>query len=335
MSAALACARDKSRSTLTNHRGISAVLRNGLLQRYSARLATLADRGRADAAVLEAHREHALAELSRIDMLKAQARDPAKSEFFSHMLVAHMSHELRTPLNAIIGFSDMIKLTLKKMPADGKVLGYADDINSAGWHLLRVINDILDLSKIEAGKLDLNEDEFDFPSAAETCARMIRGQMEEKTISFLCEIPTSLPRLRADDLKLKQVLINLLSNAAKFPPPQGHVTLRAELAANGAFVIEVADTGIGIEAKDISKVFTPFTQLNANVSRQSQGTGLGLPLARALVELHGGTLTLASEKDAGTTATVTLPASRVVRAAPARTNGHAAPESVGTMGGAP
>jgi signal transduction histidine kinase len=310
------------------------VLRKGLLHSYSARLATLAERTRADAAVLEAHREHALAELSRIDMLKAQARDPAKSEFFSHMLVAHMSHELRTPLNAIIGFSDMIRLTLKKMPEDGKLLGYADDINSAGWHLLRVINDILDLSKVEAGKLDLNEEEFDFPIAAEACARMIRGQMEEKTISFLTEIPSSLPKLRADDLKLKQVLINLLSNAAKFTPPQGHVTLRAELQANGAFVIEVADTGIGIDAQDIAKVFTPFTQLNANVSRNIQGTGLGLPLARALIQLHGGTLTLASEKGVGTTATVRLPASRVVPATPARKNGHARPDAVGTMGAA-
>ena len=306
------------------------MLRKGLLQSYSARLVTLAERSRADAAVVEAHREHALAELSRIDMLKAQARDPAKSEFFSHMLVAHMSHELRTPLNAIIGFSDMMRLTLKKMPEDGKLLGYADDINSAGWHLLRVINDILDLSKVEAGKLDLNEEEFDFSAAAEACARMIRGQMEEKTISFLCETPTSLPKLRADDLKLKQVLINLLSNAAKFTPAQGHVTLRAELQANGAFMIEVIDTGIGIDAKDIPKVFTPFSQLNANVSRTVQGTGLGLPLARALVQLHGGTLTLTSEKGVGTAATVILPASRVVRGAPARKNGQAA-RAVGKM----
>jgi signal transduction histidine kinase len=308
------------------------VLRKGLLQSYSARLMTLAEHTRADAAALEAHREHALAELSRIDMLKAQARDPAKSEFFSHMLVAHMSHELRTPLNAIIGFSDMIRLTLKKMPEDGKLLGYADDINSAGWHLLRVINDILDLSKVEAGKLDLNEEEFDFASAAEACARMIRGQMEEKTISFLCEIPTSLPTLRADDLKLKQVLINLLSNAAKFTPAQGHVTLRAELQANGAFLIEVIDTGVGIDPKDMPKVFTPFSQLNANISRRVQGTGLGLPLARALVQLHGGTLTLASEKGAGTTATVVLPASRVVPGP--RKNGHPKPDEVGMLGAA-
>jgi signal transduction histidine kinase len=301
---------------------MAAMIRKGLLHSYSARLVTLAEHTRADAAMVEAHRERALAEVSRIDMLKAQARDPAKSEFFAHMLVAHMSHELRTPLNAIIGFSDMIRLCLKEMPADGKVLGYADDINSAGWHLLRVINDILDLSKIEAGKLDLNEEIFDFATAAASCARMIKGQMDEKRLAFVCEIPTGLPRLQADDLKIKQVLINLLSNAVKFTPPDGHVTMRAELEANGGFAIEIADTGIGIAAEDIPKVFTPFSQLNANVSRQVQGTGLGLPLARALVQLHGGTLTLASEVGKGTVVIARLPASRVVRNAPAIKGGH-------------
>jgi signal transduction histidine kinase len=301
---------------------MAAMIRKGLLHSYSARLVTLAEHTRADAAMVEAHRERALAVVSRIDMLKAQARDPAKSEFFAHMLVAHMSHELRTPLNAIIGFSDMIRLCLKKMPADGKVLGYADDINSAGWHLLRVINDILDLSKIEAGKLDLNEEIFDFATAAESCARMIKGQMDEKRLTFVCQIPTGLPRLLADDLKIKQVLINLLSNAVKFTPPDGQVTMRAELEANGSFAIEIADTGIGIAAEDIPKVFTPFSQLNANVSRQIQGTGLGLPLARALVQLHGGTLTLTSEVGKGTVLIAHLPASRVVRNASAIKGGH-------------
>ena len=292
---------------------LTSVIRTGLLHQYSARMVTLAEHSRADAAMVETHRERAVAELCRIDMLKAQARDPAKSEFFAHSLVAHMSHELHTPLNAIIGFSDMIRLCLKKMPEDGKLLGYADDINSAGWHLLRVINDILDLSKIEAGKLDLNEEEFDLRNAAETCARMTQGQMDEKHIKFVRQIPFGLPLLLADDLKIKQVLINLLSNAAKFTPSNGQVTMWAELEANGSFTIEVADTGIGIAPEDIPKVFTPFTQLNAHVSRQVQGTGLGLPLAKALVQLHGGTLTIRSEKDKGTAVTVRLPARRVLQ----------------------
>lgn len=286
---------------------------NALLRRYSARLVRMAERARADSALLAAQREAALAELARIDMMKAQAADPAKSEFVAHMFVAHMSHELRTPLNAIIGFSDMIRLSLKNMPADGKLLGYVDDINSAGWHLLRVINDILDLSKIEAGKLDLSEEEVDFSDIADSCARMIKGQMDEKRIAFACEIAQPLPKLVADDLKLKQILINLLSNAVKFTPSGGKVTMRAGLEANRGFVISIADTGIGIAAEAIPKVFTPFTQLDANISRKVQGTGLGLPLSKALVELHGGALTIESKKGKGTTVTVRFPPSRVVR----------------------
>jgi signal transduction histidine kinase len=250
-----------------------------------------------------------------------------KSEF-----LANMSHELRTPLNSLLILAKLLADNLDRNLSE-KQIEFARTIHRAGSDLLELINDILDLSKVEAGKLDLNEEEFDFASAAEACARMIRGQMEEKTISFLCEIPSTLPTLRADDLKLKQVLINLLSNAAKFTPAQGHVTMRAELQPNGAFVIEVIDTGIGIDSKDIPKVFTPFSQLNAKVSRTIQGTGLGLPLARALVQLHGGTLTLASEKGVGTTATVSLPASRVVRGTPRR-NGHASPDAAGVRGAA-
>jgi signal transduction histidine kinase len=285
----------------------------------------LAEHTRADAATVTAHRERALADLARVDMLKAQARDPAKSEFFSHMLIAHMSHELRTPLNAIIGFSDMIRLCLEKVPAEGRLLGYADDINRAGWHLLHVINDILDLSKIEAGRQELNEEEFDFAATVESCARMIRGLMDEKRILFTCEIPATLPKLFGDDLKIRQVLLNLLSNAAKFTPHDGRVTLRAGLEPNGAFAIRVIDTGIGIAAEDLDKVFTPFTQLNANLSRQVQGTGLGLPLARALVELHGGRLTITSKKGVGTRATIRLPASRVRRPAGIGTGATARP----------
>ena len=302
--------RDSMFETLTSERR-----GNALLRRYIARLVRMAERSRADSAMLVAQREAALAELARIDMMKAQAADPTKSEFVAHMFVAHMSHELRTPLNAIIGFSDMIRLSLKNLPADGKVLGYVDDINSAGWHLLRVINDILDLSKIEAGKLDLSEEEVDFSDIADSCARMIKGQMDEKRIAFACEIAQPLPKLVADDLKLKQILINLLSNAVKFTPSGGTVTMRAGLDGNRGFMISIADTGIGIALGAIPKVFTPFTQLDANISRKVQGTGLGLPLSKALVELHGGALTIESEKGKGTTVTVRFPPSRVVRGA--------------------
>ncbi len=297
----------------------------GLLRAYCATLVKAAERSRADAAVAAAQRERALAELARIDVLKAQARDPEKSEFVAHMFVAHMSHELRTPLNAIIGFSDMIRLTLKDLPDEGKVLGYVDDINSAGWHLLRVINDILDLSKIEAGKMDLCEEEFEVEEVTLPCCRMIKGQVDEKQITFVAEIAPALPRLRADNLKLKQIVINLLSNAAKFTPAGGRVTMQAHIDASHRFVIAVTDTGPGIAREDIPKVFTPFTQLNAKVSRKVPGTGLGLPLARALAELHGGSLTIESEIGKGTVATLRLPPRRLVRGSSALAEPPAAP----------
>jgi signal transduction histidine kinase len=294
--------------------------RDGLLGRYGARLVKLAERERADVAVLQAQRQKAVADLARLDMQKAQAADPERSEFVAHMFVAHMSHELRTPLNAIIGFSDLIRMRLKDQSANEKIAGYIDDINGAGWHLLRVINDILDLSKIEAGKLDLSEEEVEIADVIESCARMIKGQVDENAIELVCDVPPSLPKLVADELKLKQILINLLSNAVKFTLEHGKVVVRARIEATG-LVITVADTGIGIEAQDLPKVFKPFTQLNANVSRKFKGTGLGLPLAKALVELHDGSLSIESAVGIGTTLTIRLPAHRIVRG-----TGRAAPE---------
>jgi signal transduction histidine kinase len=289
---------------------------SALLYRYGQRLAQAAEHHRADVATREAHRERALATISRIDLLKEQARDPGKTEFIAHSFVAHMSHELRTPLNAIIGFSDLLGLRLKEMSCDQKVLGYVADINNAGLHLLRVVNDILDLSKIEAGKLELHEDIVDFSELAESCARLIRGQLDAKPIKFTAIMAPDLPLLRVDELKLKQIVINLLSNAVKFTPA-GTITLEAHQEPRHGFIISISDTGIGIAAEDIPNVFTPFTQLKADVSRPIAGTGLGLPLTKALVELHGGSLAIESTLGAGTTVTVTVPASRVVRPVPA------------------
>jgi signal transduction histidine kinase len=305
--------------------------RDGLLGRYSARVVKLAERERADTAVLQAHRQTAVADLARLDIQKLQAADPERSEFVAHMFVAHMSHELRTPLNAIIGFSDLVRLRLKDASADEKIVGYIDDINGAGWHLLRVINDILDLSKIEAGKLDLSEEEVELTDVVDSCARMIKGQVDENAIELICDVPASLPKLFADELKLKQVLINLLSNAAKFTLEHGRIVVQARIEAAG-LVVTVADTGIGIEAQDLPKVFKPFTQLNANVSRKFKGTGLGLPLAKALVELHDGSLTIASTVGKGTTLTIRLPPHRIVRGA-GRPGTDNSPGNPGPVGG--
>ena len=289
---------------------------NTLLQRYGQRLARVAERRRADVATKEAHRERALATISRIDLLKEQARDPDKSEFIAHSFVAHMSHELRTPLNAIIGFSDLLDLRLKEMSCDGRILSYVADINSAGLHLLRVVNDILDITKIDAGKLELHEEIVDFRDLAESCARLIKGQMDAKPVSFASNIPSDLPMLLVDELKLKQIVINLLSNAVKFTPTGGAITLSAHEEIRRGFTITIADTGIGIAPEDLAHVFTPFTQLRANVSRPIPGTGLGLPLTKALVELHGGSLVLESAVGSGTTVTINLPAKRIVRPEP-------------------
>jgi len=287
---------------------------SALLHRYGQRLARAAERHRADLAIREAHRERALATISRIDLLREQARDPDKSEFIANSFIAHMSHELRTPLNAIIGFSDLLGLRLKEMSCDEKILGYVADINSAGLHLLRVVNDILDLSKIEAGKLELHEEVVDFGALAESCARLLKGQMDAKSVAFTSDVPSELPRLLVDELKLKQIVINLLSNAVKFTPA-GKICLEARVEGRHGFVIAIADTGIGIAPEEMAHVFTPFTQLKANVSRPIPGTGLGLPLTKALVELHGGSLIVDSTVGAGTTVTVTFPAKRIVRPA--------------------
>jgi signal transduction histidine kinase len=284
---------------------------DGLLGRYSAQLVELMERSRAEEALRMAHREHAIAELARIDRINSN--DPVASASVAFEFVAHMSHELRTPLNAIIGFSDMIRLRLKGAEVAPRILEYLDDINGAGWHLLRVINDILDLSKIDAGKLELSEEQVDLGEVVAVCARMVKGQMDEKRIVFAYEPPATTISVLADELKLKQVLINLLSNAAKFTPEGGRVALAAGVESSGAVIITVADNGIGIAPEDLAKVFTPFTQLNARVSRKYPGTGLGLPLSKALVELHGGALTVQSAPGEGSTFTVRFPPCRLVR----------------------
>jgi len=245
-------------------------------------------------------------------MGRAEASNRAKGEF-----LAHMSHELRTPLNAIIGFSDML-LNAPSAVARDKVEGYIRDINRAGLHLLGVINDILDLTKIEAGKLSLYEAEVEFAELLAASLTMVQGLSEEKRITIQCDMSGPQPRLRIDELKLKQILLNLLSNAVKFTPPAGRVEVKTALDSDG-FVIKVKDTGIGIAPSDLPKVLIPFTQLDSKLSRKHGGTGLGLPLTKGLVELHGGSFAIDSEVGIGTTVTVRLPAARVAGDVSART----------------
>ncbi len=246
-------------------------------------------------------------EASREAREAAELANRAKSEF-----LANISHELRTPLNAIIGFSEIIRDEMFGPIGSEQYKDYIKDIHDSGEHLYSLINDILDVSKAEAGKLTLSESEVDIGDAIARCLRLVKERAERGGVKLAVEIEDSLPRLRADERKVKQILINLLSNAVKFTPEGGSVTTTARIERDGRLAITVADTGIGIDEKDMEAVMAPFGQVDSTLSRRYEGTGLGLPLTKALVDLHGGELTLESEVGHGTTATVRFPASRVI-----------------------
>ena len=238
---------------------------------------------------------------------EAEAASQAKTRF-----LAHMSHELRTPLNAIIGFSDVIRREMLG-PVNGRYVEYGEDIHASGQHLLLLINDILDLSKIEAGRLDIRDEQVDVGHTIEQVVRLLRDRAFTKEIKLTMEVADGLPNLRSEERVVKQILLNLLSNAVKFTPHGGQVLVRAEVDDTGDMVIQVRDNGIGIAAHDLPNVLRPFEQAaDANTSFY-EGTGLGLPLVKSFVEIHGGDLVLESEVGTGTTATVRLPAERIIR----------------------
>jgi signal transduction histidine kinase len=235
----------------------------------------------------------------------AESASRAKSEF-----LANMSHELRTPLNAIIGFSEIIK-SRKFGPASERYPDYASDIFNSGRHLLALINDILNLSKLEAGQLALQEEDVDLATTVEACINVVETKARRSKILLSVSLNPEIGLIRADELKLRQILINLLSNAVKFTPEGGHVWV-SSAQENGGLVIAISDTGIGIAPEDIPKTLAPFRQVDSTVRRKQEGTGLGLPLAKQLVELHGGTLAIDSKVNVGTTVTFVLPAERIV-----------------------
>jgi PAS domain S-box-containing protein len=241
--------------------------------------------------------------------LRAEIANRAKSEF-----LANMSHELRTPLNAILGFSDMIAEQSLGPDAVNRYSEYAVDIHKSGRHLLAIIDDILDLAKIEAGHTELVESEVPLVRLMEMFRTFLGHRFLECGIAFAIDIPHDAPSIWIDKRKLAQVIINLLSNALKFTQRGGRVVLSSRGNADGSLAISVRDTGIGIAPEDMQMVLSPFGQVESAFSRKHHGAGLGLPLARSLTELHGGTLTIDSELGTGTTVTVTLPATRVTPA---------------------
>lgn len=237
----------------------------------------------------------------------AEAANQAKSRF-----LATMSHELRTPLNAVIGFSESL-LHEASHPSPARVAEFAQQINSAGRNLLDLINQILDVARIEAGRFDLASDQVDIPRLVRTCTRHSDAAVQAAELTLLTEIEADLPRFKGDERRMQQVLNHLLSNAVKFTNEGGTITIGATNEADGGLRLFVRDTGIGIPADDIERVFEPFTQLDSSLARRFHGAGLGLYVSRVLVAGHGGTLTLTSAPEEGTTAEIRLPPERIIR----------------------
>jgi signal transduction histidine kinase len=247
-------------------------------------------------------REKTLSDLATA-RIAAEGSNKAKANF-----LANMSHELRTPLNAILGFSEIIK-TAVFGPISSNYRDYAGDIHNSGAHLLSLINEVLDLSKLEAGQFELVEQNVDLASLAESSARFVESQAQKAQIGLSHSIEPTVSFIRADERRMRQILINILANAVKFTPPGGQVRLAIRRTDKG-LLIQVSDTGIGIPADKIEMAMEPFSQVEAGANRNYQGTGLGLPLAKRLVELHGGTLSLESAVDLGTVVFNIIPPAR-------------------------
>jgi len=237
---------------------------------------------------------------------RAEIANRAKSEF-----LANMSHELRTPLNAIIGFSEIIMNRIFGSDNLERYDSYARDINSSGRHLLSIIDEILDLSKIEAGREELDEGTIDLDELIASTRRLFNGRFDLAELSLTVDLPSPSPMIACDTTKLKQCLSNLLSNSLKFTPAGGEIAILAGITDQRDLAITISDTGVGIASTDIPTVMAPFGQVESAFQRAHPGTGLGLPLTRALIELHGGTFHIDSVLGKGSTVTLTLPGSRI------------------------
>ena len=248
-------------------------------------------------------------ELSRrlaIAVDEAQDANRAKSAF-----LANMSHELRTPLNAILGFSEIMKDQHLGPVNNARYLSYARDIHVSGRHLLGIINDILDLAKIESGKMSLESaNEFDLAEAVTGALAMVAGLAEKYDVRIVADLPQDGVRLVAVERMIRQIVINLVGNAIKFTPEGGSVTLEGGATPDGGYALVVRDTGIGMTDKEIANALVPFGQNENKMSAKHDGTGLGLPLAKAMLELHGGSLAIASRPQHGTIVTLRFPAER-------------------------
>ena len=236
---------------------------------------------------------------------RAEFASYAKSEF-----LAKMSHELRTPLNAVIGFTDVMRNEVHGPIGNERYRQYLDDITYSSTHLLQMINDLLDLSTIEIGKLRIATENVSLDDVLEGVASLMRIQAERGEIELRQEYRTQCVRLSADEHRLRQILVNLLSNAIKFTPKSGYVVIATDIDGDGSLSISITDTGIGMSPGDIALAFAPFQQIDHGIARRYDGAGLGLTIAKNLAELQGGTLTLSSELGKGTTVTLRFPSDR-------------------------
>lgn len=258
--------------------------------------------------ILATERNHQSKLLSELKVARDEAlsANVAKTQF-----LANMSHELRTPLNAVIGFSDMIHEQLHGPVGDEKYVDYARTVSESASHLLDLINDILDVARIEAREYRLYEDIVVLEDAIARSLRIVEPRAERGQVALAAAIGPGLPELRCDPKCLRQMLLNLLSNAVRFTPPGGRVTVGATIAADGDLLLSVADTGIGMTADEIPVALGRFSQIDNSHTRQHQGAGLGLSLTRDLVVLHGGDLAIESQPGDGTIVTLRFPAARL------------------------
>lgn len=260
---------------------------------YEGSMEDITMRKKADLALMEAK-------------INSDMASRAKTEF-----IANMSHELRTPLNAIIGFSEIIKNQVMGAIEQKIYIDYANDIHQSGKSLLKIINEILDISKIEAGKKELRESEFSVFDCLSSCKDVLAERMKAKRLVIL-DKTASLPVIRAEEPSFKQIIRNILSNAIQFTPDEGRITLFSNYDHDGAFRLSISDTGVGLTPKEIDKALSAFGQIDNALDRSGSGTGLGLPLSKALIELHGGRLEILSEKGIGTTVAIILPKDRII-----------------------
>ena len=227
--------------------------------------------------------------------------------------LANMSHEIRTPLTAMMGFAELLEQEVAGPHAIPLYRDYARDIAESGRHLMELINDLLDLSKADADRLELVDGTVDVVRVAIGTARLLAERAGRHGVRIVTAVPTDLPPLRADERKLRQMLLNLLSNAVKFTLTDGVVTLGARVADGGSLWLSVHDTGIGMTGEDLAKALEPWGQIDSALARSQIGTGLGLPLTKRLIELHGGCLDVVSRRDEGTTMSLVFPPERVGR----------------------